>query len=52
MPMLESAVAMITSQQPRSAALPAKQKRDVMPTIGTRPLSRAKEVKVGVSRGR
>ena len=51
-PMLESAVAMITSQQPSNAALPAKQKREVMPTIGTRPLRRAKEVKVGVSRGR
>ena len=31
---------MITSQQPSSAALPAKQRPEVMPTSGTRPLSR------------
>ena len=39
MPMLESAVAMITSQQPSSEALPAKHRPEVMPTIGTSPLS-------------
>ena len=38
MPMFESSVAMITSQQPSSAALPAKQRPEVMPTSGTRPL--------------
>ncbi len=42
MPILESTVAMMTSQQPSSAALPAKQYPDVMPTSGTSPLSRAK----------
>ena len=39
MPMFESFVAMITSQQPSSEALPAKQRPVVMPTMGTRPLS-------------
>ena len=34
MPMFESAVAMMTSQQPSSAALPAKQRPEVMPTSG------------------
>ena len=39
MPMLDPAVAITTSQQPRMAALPAKHRPDVMPTSGTRPLS-------------
>ena len=39
-------VAMITSQQPSSAALPAKQRPATMPTTGTWPLSRAKLAKV------
>ena len=37
MPMLESSVAITTSQQPRIAALPAKQYPDVTPTSGTVP---------------
>jgi hypothetical protein len=41
MPMFASAVAMITSQQPSSTALPAKQRPEAMPTSGTSPLSRA-----------
>jgi hypothetical protein len=41
MPMLLPSVAMITSLQPSSAALPAKQRPDTIPTTGTRPLSRA-----------
>ena len=39
MPMLESSVAITTSQQPSSAALPAKQYPEAIPTSGTRPLS-------------
>ncbi len=39
MPMFEPSVAMITSQQPSSAALPAKQYPLVTPTSGTSPLS-------------
>ena len=42
MPMFEPAVAITTSQQPRRTALPAKQRPDVIPTSGTRPLRRAK----------
>ncbi len=41
MPMLLLRVAMMTSQQPSSAALPAKQRPDTTPTSGTRPLSLA-----------
>ena len=41
-PMFEFFVAMTTSQQPSSAALPAKQKPEFTPTSGTRPLSFAK----------
>ena len=41
MPMWLSRVAMITSLQPSSAALPAKQRPATMPTTGTWPLSRA-----------
>ena len=52
MPMFEPAVAMITSQQPSSEALPAKQNRDVTPTRGTSPDSRAIAANVGVSSGR
>jgi len=37
--MVELAVAMITSQHARRAVLPAKQRPDVIPTSGTRPLS-------------
>jgi hypothetical protein len=40
MPMFEPSVAMTTSQQPSSAALPAKHRPDVMPTSGTSPLRR------------
>ena len=47
MPMLAFAVAMTTSQQPSNDALPAKQRPDVMPTIGTSPLSSAKRPNVG-----
>ena len=44
-----SAVAMITSQQPSSAALPAKQRPESMPTSGTRPLTAGRRWwKVGV----
>jgi hypothetical protein len=39
MPMLEFAVAITTSQQPSNAALPAKQRPELMPTSGTRPHS-------------
>jgi len=41
MPMLLRLVAMITSLQPSSAALPAKQRPATMPTTGTWPLKRA-----------
>jgi hypothetical protein len=41
MPMFESSVAITTSQQPRIAALPAKQYPAAIPTSGTRPDSRA-----------
>ena len=44
------AVAMTTSQQPRMAALPAKQRPEVMPTSGTSPLSRPKRWNAMVSR--
>ncbi len=44
MPMLASAVAITTSQQPSSAALPAKQRPEAMPTSGTRALSRPKRL--------
>src|SRR3569833_2012779 len=39
MPSAESLVAMITSQQPRIAALPAKQRPEFTPTSGTVPES-------------
>ncbi len=42
MPMFEPSVAMITSQQPSSTALPAKQRPVVIPTSGTKPESCAK----------
>jgi hypothetical protein len=41
MPMVESSVAMTTSQQPSRAALPAKHRPEAMPMRGTWPLSRA-----------
>ena len=41
---------MMTSQQPSSAALPAKQRPPTTPTIGTSPLSRANRAKASVSR--
>ena len=50
MPIEESAVAMMTSQQPSSAALPAKQRPATTPITGTRPDSRANSTKVGTSR--
>ena len=50
MPMVVFLVAMITSQQPSSAALPAKQRPATMPTSGTRPERRANCPKVGTSR--
>ena len=43
MPMLASSVAMMTSQQPSSAALPAKQRPEAMPTSGTRPREPAEQ---------
>ena len=47
-----SSVAMITSQQPSSAALPAKQRPELMPTSGTRPDSLREAVEgVGVEAG-
>ena len=52
MPMFESSVAMITSQAPRRAALPAKQRPELMPIVGTTPLSRAIDENVGVTSGR
>ena len=42
-------VAMMTSQQPSSAALPAKHQPEAIPTSGTRPLSRPKSAKAWVS---
>ncbi len=48
MPMLAFSVAMITSQQPSSEALPAKQRPVVMPIIGTSPLSCANRANVVV----
>ena len=50
MPMLASGVAMMTSQQPSSAALPAKQRPETTPTSGTSPLSAPKRAKASVSR--
>ena len=47
MPMLLASVAMITSAQPSSAALPAKQRPCTMPTTGTLPDS-ARELAEGV----
>ena len=52
MPMFESSVAMMTSQQPSSEALPAKQRPELMATVGTTPLSRAIDANVGVTSGR
>ena len=46
MPIELSRVAMTTSQQPSSAALPAKQRPATMPISGTWPLRRAKLAKV------
>ena len=46
MPIELSRVAMTTSQQPSSAALPAKQRPATMPTSGTRPLE-AREAREG-----
>ena len=50
MPMLLPRVATIRSQQPSSAALPAKQRPAAMPSSGTRPDRRAKLAKVGTCR--
>ena len=50
MPMFEFAVAITTSLQPSRAALPAKQRPELMPMRGTVPLSLAYWRKVGVSR--
>jgi hypothetical protein len=41
-PIFDPAVAIITSQHPSSAALPAKHRPDVIPTSGTSPLIRPK----------
>ena len=49
MPIEAFSVAMMTSQQPSSAALPAKQRPETMPTSGTSPDSSAKMWKVVVS---
>ena len=43
MPMLASGVAMMTWQHPSSAALPAKQRPDTMPTRGTTPAQPAEQ---------
>ncbi len=50
MPIELFSVAMMTSHRPSSAALPAKQRPETMPTRGARPLSAAKRAKLGVSR--
>ena len=50
MPMLLASVAMITSAQPSSAALPAKQRPCTMPTTGTLPDSAANWLKVWLFR--
>ena len=50
MPMLASSVAITTSQQPSSAALPAKQFPEAIPTSGTSPLRRANRLKARQSR--
>ncbi|MNR62286.1 hypothetical protein D3C85_1842730 [compost metagenome] len=47
MPMLASRVATITSQQPSSAALPAKQRPAAMPMTGTSPLRLANAANEG-----
>ena len=49
MPMQAFFVATITSQQPTSAALPAKQKPETTAIIGTSPERSAKRRKLGVS---
>src|SRR5438132_1134105 len=49
-PTVVSFVALMTSQQPSNAALPAKQRPDTMPTSGTSPASWANCPKVGTSR--
>ena len=49
MPIDVPEVAMMTSQQPSSAALPAKHHPEAMPTIGTRPLSAPNLAKAVVS---
>ena len=49
MPMLASGVAMMMSQQPSSAALPAKQLPDAMPMRGTSPDRRAHNANAMVS---
>ena len=50
MPIDEFFVAITTSQQPRIAALPAKQRPELMPTSGEEPLSRPKIWKAMVLR--
>ena len=50
MPMVLFSVAMMTSQHPSRAALPAKHRPETIPTSGTRPESDAKPRKLGVSR--
>ena len=49
MPIVEFSVAMMTSQQPSSTALPAKQRPDAMPTSGTKPDSRGRRWKVSLN---
>ena len=50
MPTVVSAVAMMTSQQPSSAAFPAKHRPPTTPTVGTSPLSLANSANASVSR--
>src|ERR1035437_4520466 len=50
MPMVELAVAMMTSQQPSITALPAKHRPEVMPISGTRPDSLLKRLNASVMR--
>ena len=45
MPIDEFFVAITTSQQPSRAALPAKQRPELMPTSGDTPLKRPEDVK-------
>src|SRR6202035_2345863 len=49
-PIFDPLVAITTSQQPSNAALPAKQRPEVIPTNGTNPLRRPNKLNAGQSR--